>query len=259
MNTAICAGASQIALMAEEIAYANFSSPRRVKRSGTEIKMKNLFSIDGGFFGAMDKLANVFWLNILFLICCLPIFTIGASTTAMFYVTLKMVRNEDCYITKSFFRSFKQNFKQATGIWILAMIVGGIFFADMRILQTGDMPINKIIMVIVMAMSVIYTFVMTYIFPLLAKFDNTVKNTIRNALLMSIRHFPWTVLLIVCIVLPFILSYFILYLVPILLLIGGAGIAYGTSFIYMKIFDQYISADETAEEMHEDEETGEMV
>lgn len=215
--------------------------------------MKNLFSLDGGFFAVMDKLANIFWLNILFVVCCIPIVTIGASTTALFYVTMKMVKNEDCYITKSFFHSFRQNFKQATGIWLLAMVVSIIFVLDLQILQTGDLPINKIIMVIVMAMSVIFIFVMTYIFPLLSRFDNTVKHTIKNSLLISIRHFPWTILLIVCIILPFVLAYFITYLIPVVILVGGAGIAYGTSFIYRRILDKYIPAENNEEESAVDE------
>lgn len=203
--------------------------------------MRNLFSLEGGFFGALDKLANIFWLNILFIICCIPIFTIGAATTSLFYVTLKMVRNEDCYITKGFFHSFKQNFKQATGIWLLAMLVGGIFAVDLKILTSvGDNTIYKVILVAIYAMLVVFLFTMTYIFPLLAKFDNSVKNTIKNSLLISIRHFPWTILLVFCIVFPFVAAYFINYITPLILLIGFAGIAYGTSFIYVRIFDNYI-------------------
>lgn len=213
--------------------------------------MKNFFNLDSGFFAFMDKVSNLLWLNLLFLICCIPVITIGASTTAMFYVTLKMVRDEECYITKSFFRSFKQNFKQATGIWILVMLIGGIFSADFTILRNTDVPVGKIMTVVVMAMSIILVFTLMYIFPVLAKFDNTIKNTIKNALLMSIRHFPWTILLILCMILPFVLMYFITWMIPVMFLLGGAGIAYGTSYIYRRIFDQYIPQEE--EEVSADE------
>ena len=86
--------------------------------------------------------------------------------------------------------------------------------------------------------------IMIYIFPLLAKFDNSVKNTIKNSLLISITNIPWTLLLIVCIIVPFVLAYFIPYLIPILLLMGAAGIAFGTSYIYVRVFSKLIPEEE---------------
>lgn len=207
--------------------------------------MKNFFSLEGRFFETMDRFANLLWLNLLFVICCIPIVTIGASTTALYYVTLKMVKNEECYITKSFFNSFKNNFKQSTTIWMIAFVMGIIFVVDLRIMSQNDALIFKIITVIVFAMLFVYIFIMTYVFPVLSKFDNSVKNTIRNSFLISISKFPFTILLIFCIAVPFVLSYFITYLIPVILLIGASGIAYGTSFIYVKIFDNLIDEKDT--------------
>ena len=78
--------------------------------------MDRLFNMDNKFFTVMGRVADLIMLNVVFLICCLPIVTIGASLTALHYVTLKMARNEESYIIRSFFKSFKQNFKQATVI-----------------------------------------------------------------------------------------------------------------------------------------------
>ena len=80
--------------------------------------MSNFFNMDNGLFRALGKLADLMLLNILFLVCSLPIFTIGASFTAMYYVTLKLAENEEGYIARGFLKSFKQNFKQATIIWL---------------------------------------------------------------------------------------------------------------------------------------------
>ena len=76
--------------------------------------MGRFFDIDGPFLGGLTKMADVFILNLLLILCSLPIFTFGAAYTALYYVTLKMVKDEECYIAKAFFKSFKQNFKQAT-------------------------------------------------------------------------------------------------------------------------------------------------
>ena len=69
--------------------------------------MDRLFNMDNKFFTVMGRVADLIMLNVVFLICCLPIVTIGASLTALHYVTLKMTRNEESYIIRSFFKSFK--------------------------------------------------------------------------------------------------------------------------------------------------------
>ena len=85
--------------------------------------MDRLFNMDNKFFTVMGRVADLIMLNVVFLICCLPIVTIGASLTALHYVTLKMARNEESYIIRSFFKSFKQNFKQATVINLIMLAV----------------------------------------------------------------------------------------------------------------------------------------
>ena len=84
--------------------------------------MGRFFSMDNKFFTFMNKVADLCILNIICLVCCIPIVTAGASITAMYYVTLKMVRNEEAYIVRSFFKSFKDNFKQATIINLIMTI-----------------------------------------------------------------------------------------------------------------------------------------
>lgn len=97
--------------------------------------MDRFFSMDNKFFTFMGKVADLFILNILCLICCIPIVTAGASITAMFYVTIKMVKNEESYIIKSFFKSFKQNFKQATVINLIMLVLAVILYVDMSIVK----------------------------------------------------------------------------------------------------------------------------
>ena len=94
----------------------------------------------------MGKLADLILLNLLFIICCIPIVTIGASITAMYYVTLKMVRNEESYLFRSFFKSFKQNLKQSTVIWLILLAVSIVLWMDFRIMgQAGDTGILRIV------------------------------------------------------------------------------------------------------------------
>ena len=97
--------------------------------------MGRLFDLESPLFVFLGKLADLLILNILTLICCIPVFTIGASLTAMNYVALKMVRNEETYIVKSFFKSFRQNFRQATLIWLIYLLVFVILIGDFFIFK----------------------------------------------------------------------------------------------------------------------------
>jgi len=196
----------------------------------------------------MGKVADLFILNILCLICCIPIVTAGASITAMFYVTIKMVKNEESYIIKSFFKSFKQNFKQATVINLM-LVLAVILYVDMSIVKQMGQPLGQIMNIIFLAFSVLYVMVFLYIYPVLAKFYNSTRNTFINAVLMSVRHLPYTVLMAAVCACPIILVSFAptfrmqATIALICLVIGGAVVAYCNSFFLDKIFQNYIPED----------------
>lgn len=95
----------------------------------------NLFNMDGPVFRFLGKLADLMILNVVFLICCLPIVTIGASLTALNYVSLKMAEGEEGYIVKSFFKSFRQNFVQSTLMWLITLAAGLILCLDFYIVK----------------------------------------------------------------------------------------------------------------------------
>ena len=98
--------------------------------------LQGLFNYDNPVWRFIGKLGDLIILNVLWIVCSIPIFTIGASTTAVYYVTLKMVRDEEDSTIKSFFRSFKSNFKQATAIWLILLAAGAVLaFANG---STGD-------------------------------------------------------------------------------------------------------------------------
>lgn len=208
--------------------------------------MNRFFDIDGPLITGLTKVADILILNILLILCSLPIFTFGASYTAMYYVTLKMVKDEESYTVKSFFKSFKLNFKQATVIWLIMLAIGSILYFDLKI-TSGEyaeamaIPANAVkgMSIILLATAIIYTFTIVYVFPVLSRFDNSVKNTIKNALLMSIRHFPYTIAIILITFVPIVF----MYLVPralILVLVIFALCAYCNSYMFVKIFSNYM-------------------
>ena len=96
--------------------------------------MSNLFNLDGPVLQFINKIVYSVYLNILWFVCCIPVVTVGASTTALFYVTLKISKNEEGSITKAFFHSFQQNLKQGTLIWLILLALGIILGIDGYIL-----------------------------------------------------------------------------------------------------------------------------
>ena len=97
--------------------------------------MRDLLNPDRPLLSFITKMTYSAYLNILWLICSLPVFTIGASTTALYYVTLKMAEDRDEGLTGMFFRAFRQNFVPATKIWLILLAVGGFFGVDAYVLS----------------------------------------------------------------------------------------------------------------------------
>lgn len=207
--------------------------------------MNRFFSMDNKFFVFMGKVADLCLLNLVCLACCIPIVTAGASITALYYVTLKMVRNEESYIFKSFFKSFKQNFRQATIIHLIMVAAAVLLYLDTNIVKVMGEPMSQIMSVIFAVFTLVYAMILLYLYPILAKFYNSVKNTFTNAILMAIRHLPYTIIMLIICALP-LLIFFVpslqmqMTLILLLLLFGMAVIAYLNSFFLVKIFDKYI-------------------
>lgn len=161
--------------------------------------MNSLLNPDNPVMHFINKLVYSVYLNILWLICSIPIFTIGASTTALYYVTQKMVRNEEGSITKSFFQSFKQNFKQGTIIWLILLAVGIVLGVDGYVLyhMRFENAFWAILTAILIVAAIAYAIVLMYIFPLLAHFDNTIKAMFKNSIMIGMRFLVCTALMAV--------------------------------------------------------------
>lgn len=201
--------------------------------------MGRFFDIDNPVWRFIGKFADILGLNILWFLCSIPIVTIGPATTAVYYVTLKLVRDEEGYTMRSFFKSFKQNLKQGIIIWCIMGGIAIILGLDLYIYLNGGMSGNfqKVMLVIFFAVTFVYMMTMTYVFPVLAKFDNTVKNIIKNAVLISIRHLPQTILMMIINTALVLVAVFIF---PPLVFFGLPLIAFFDSYFLVKIFDNYI-------------------
>lgn len=153
------------------------------------------FSYESKFSQLLLKLCYACCLNLLWFVCSLPIFTIGASTTALYYASLKVVRDEESHVGAHFFRAFRENFRQATVIWLILLGVGLFLGGDVYVLyhlrQTaeGNLAVLwTLILAVVIAASLVYVIVLLYVFPLIASVENTNLAMLKNAFLIGTHY-----------------------------------------------------------------------
>lgn len=131
--------------------------------------MSELFNMDNPFWRFMGKIADVIILNLLWIICCIPIITIGPATTATYYVALRLADDQDGYIFKNFFKSFKQNFRQGVIIGVIMTVIGAFFAYDLYLYRQLSGGMIKYLSMIMLGIMILYLFALTYVFPILAK------------------------------------------------------------------------------------------
>lgn len=203
-------------------------------------------SIDSPLMQGLSKIADLLILNLLTLLCCLPIITVGPALTALNYMTLKMVRNEDTYIVKGFFKSFKENFIQSTLVWLLFLVMGLLLAGDYIILSGSETKYSGVMLVLIMVAAIFEICTFLYAFPVLAKFQNTIKRTLKNAFLISIMQFPKTIVMIIIYLIPLVIFFISFQLIPFVIFFGLSVPAWVSAKLYNKFFmkleDQYWEA-----------------
>lgn len=201
---------------------------------------------------ALGKIGDMICLNVMWLICCIPIITIGASTTALYTVMLRMVKNEEGYIFRGFLKAFKSNFKQSTLIWLILLLLGIVWTVDFRV--AGFIPgmAGIILSAIFLALGFILLSMMIYIFPLTARYENGIKATFKNALILTVAKLPYTFLMVAIVVAAVFASlwsaFTLLFSLPLWLIIGGALIAWVNSYILRRVFVVFEGSDSRTEE-----------
>ena len=158
------------------------------------------FSYDSAFSQLLLKLCYSCYLNLLWFICCIPIVTIGASTTALYYTSLKIVRDEDRSVARMFFRSFLENFRQSTILWLILLAVGLVLAGDgyivyhLRASSTGvPAAMWTLILAVLIAAGVVYTIVSIFVFPLIASVSNTNLAMLKNSFLIGTHYLFCTI------------------------------------------------------------------
>lgn len=198
-------------------------------------------NLDSPILLFLSTVADFMILNILFILCCAPIVTIGPAVSALYSVTMREARHEGGYICKSFFKAFKNNFKQSFALSVLCILTGGLLAYGIRYwwLNAGTSTASHAILIVAGILVLCYVMAVLYIFPLNARFDNTVAKTVKNALLLAIFNLKETILLVLITAAVVVLMIFTSK-VWIFMMVGGfAACAYLKSFLLVKVFKRY--------------------
>ncbi len=159
----------------------------------------SFFSIDSPLYKFMTRLFDILKLNMLWILCSIPIVTMGAATTAAYTIALKMVDDEEGYIAKPFFKEFRRNFLQGSVIGIIQLIAMYSIYLDFQFFKVEE---NNIPFLVIGIIAIFFAYMhLVYAFPLLARYENTVVNTLKNSYSIGIKYFGKTLFLFFILVL----------------------------------------------------------
>ena len=212
--------------------------------------MSGFFNADNKLWSAVNSAVDAILLNIMWFFTCIPIFTIGAATTAFYYTTHKVIRNQRSGIWKEYWASFKGNFKQATKTWLIFLVIFVIFYFDINIcleyLKAGA-KLGIMVYFFYGLLAVVLIWFM-YAFAYMARFEDTIKTTLRNAAIMALTNPGYSLIVLVLLAGS-------LYVCRILIMFSWFVPAIAMVFInpaLERVFRKYMTEDELKEEQQND-------
>ncbi len=197
---------------------------------------------DSPIMSFLSRVADLFILNILTLIFSIPLITIGAATTAAHYTALKIHRDEG-HVLSCFWKSFKMNLKQSTGIWFIFVTYCVISVAAYLLYGNIGNKLSSAFQGVLMATMIFVSFLYAWVMPLQSRFINTIRTTFKNAFYMAFRYFFRTLLMVVLNLLPVGTFLCVIFLLgfrgfPIWFLFGISVPIYWCALLYDKIFEK---------------------
>jgi uncharacterized membrane protein YesL len=206
------------------------------------------FSYESPFSQVLIRITFSCWLNVLWFVCSIPIVTVGASTTALYAVSLKIAAGEESNLTKSFFSSFRSNFKQSTRLWLILLAAGillgldGYIVSHLRSTSTGPIAVMWTLnLALLIAAAIVLTVILIYIFPLIARYANTDIAMIKNSLLAGFRYLFCTIMVFA---IHFAMFFAVVALFTPLVIFGEGLCALASSYFLLNVFRTFAQPEE---------------
>ena len=209
--------------------------------------MRFLFDPESQIMQILSRFCDIVILNLVFLLTCIPIFTIGAANTALYDVVFRMDTDREGKMLPTYFHSFRENFRQSTIVWLALLLFGVATYVNMTrfsVLGENSYLLGYGLFIVSMLVLVLEVFLFSYSFPLLSRFRNSTRQTAINALLLAIGNLPRTLIVTVINCFPWVLLimnfYAFMQLGFIWLAMYFAAAAYFNSRVLKKIFDNLV-------------------
>lgn len=214
--------------------------------------MRALFSPDSRLMRVMSRVGDLMVLNLLFLLTCVPVVTIGAASSSLYTVCFRFGTDREGSLIRTYFAAFREDFRRSTLLWLAALVCGAAACVNTYVLYLlpGALRWGSVLFAMLFVLALLIS---SYLFPLCSQFGGGVWETARNALILSLGYLPRSVLMVALNVLPFALMLFDFYRFLQLGFVWAAlyfsAAAYANTFLLKKIFAPYLQ--ETSEkEVH---------
>lgn len=194
------------------------------------------FNVDNPVWRFVGNLADFFVLSVLWAVCCLPVVTIGASTTALYYVTMKMARNREGELIPSFFASFRQNLRPGIALWVGYLAAGVLIGLNLLISVQNGSLVSGAMFITCAVLAILWALTETMQFPLLARCDNTVPALFKMGAAIAVRNIPAVAAAFITKAAFAAVGVFLFW--PLLLLAPGL-CAYCNAFLFNRILSKY--------------------
>lgn len=211
--------------------------------------MGNPFAYDSPVMTFIRKAMDLVLLNLLTMICCIPIVTIGASVSAAHYAAAK-IRVDEGHVSGNFFHAFGQNFKKGTLLWLVILAVSVFLISGYTISRQLPVAMADVSQVVILIVGALAAVVTVWIFPLQMRYENKIGHTLKNAATLTVAYLPTTLLMLAVYLLPMILFAFVAETFFLLPFFGISAPIYWNGPLYTKILDKVdeIQAEKSEEE-----------
>lgn len=208
--------------------------------------MGKIFRWDSPFMQKIAMVGNLAILNVLWILCSVPVITAGAATAAMYQVVFAYLTNEEVAVLKPFFQAFAKNFKQATIVWLAILAVFALLLLDLWYMFLIGTP--DLVGILIIIVCILFLMVQSHLLPQVARFNTKIKPVFKNAALLTVLHMPSSLMMAVLNVLP--IPIFILYpyqfmqWLPLWVFIWFSLVALANSRILLKIWSKHMEVEE---------------
>ncbi len=210
--------------------------------------------LNGKLVQIMSRVGDVLILNLLTIVCSLPVVTLGAAFTAAYDMSLRLLRHQEGYVARGFFRAFRSNFPRATALWLIFLGVLVISIGDL--LVRPYLPQLHFLLTVAAVVQILLVLAIAlYAFPLQARFENSISGTLRNSILLAVCRAPQTAAMVLITLVPVLIFLFVplpdtllscFITLCVLLWVGGA--IYLNARIVRQIFQRQFGSEKPAED-----------